>query len=172
MFRRLLLVVVVSAGATAWVSATASAGGPLVPGDRIGSMQVARAAEIDGPALFPPCEPLILQPGRYRRACTVRATPRLFIGYGDFRPTLPALNRAWRSEQWQLYVDGHEVFLRAFGTADRTLFQYPPGSHTDSILREWRVTLLRPTRGLHSIRYITIQHGDVIDVTFVVRIRR
>jgi hypothetical protein len=148
-----------------------AAAGALVPGDRIGSMRVARMEWSEHlPSIFTACDPLITKPGFYHRRCIVPRFDRIFIGFGDFRGTLPALNRAWRGEQWQLYVDGHEVYLPAFGTDWRILIGYPAGAYQSSVFREWRVALVRPTRGRHVIRYISIQDRGVVDVTFTVRI--
>jgi hypothetical protein len=145
---------------------------PLGPGDTVGTMTLARAAYRDGLlSIFAFCEPRTYAPAVYHRHCTVPRTHRLFVGYGDFEATYPALVRAWRRERWRLRVDGHEVRLADFGTDDRVLYDYPPGEGRNSILREWRVLLLDPTPGRHLIRYITRERGAVTDVTFVVNVR-
>ena len=119
---------IVAAATAALAAAGLALPRQLEPGDRIGGMPLVQMAYDDSiPSIFPACEPLILRPGLYHRHCTVRQTRRLFIGYGDFRATRPALDRAWRRERWRLRVDGHEVRLAAFGTDDRTLLNYPPG---------------------------------------------
>jgi hypothetical protein len=152
-------------------SSALAATGALVPGDRIGSMQVERVAWSEHlPSIFPACDPLIRKAGFYHRRCIVPRFDRLFIGYGDFRTTLPALNRAWRGEQWQLYVDGREVYLPSFGTDWRIIVDFPTGTYGSSVFREWRVALVRPTPGRHTIRYISIQDRGVLDVTFTVRV--
>jgi hypothetical protein len=172
-FARRMLAATAALGVVASVtSSTRAAHEPqLVPGDRIDGMTlVSRAHDDRIPSIFPRCDPLILAPGLYHRHCTVARTQRLFIGYGELAATFPALDRAWRRETWTLHVDGHEVRLRAFGTDDRTLYNYPPGAYRNSILREWRVMLLDPTRGRHLIRYVSTGGDGRIDVTFTVTI--
>jgi hypothetical protein len=140
----------------------------LVPGDRIGSMTVARTGWSEHlPSIFPSCDPLVPKPGFYHRSCIVPRFGRIFIGFGESRPTLPALNRVWPHEQWQLYVDGREVYLPAFGSDWRIVVD---GAYSSSVTREWRVALVRPTRGKHVIRYISIRGDGVVDVTFTVRV--
>ena len=162
---------IVAAATAALAAAGLAVPRQLEPGDRIDGMTLVQMAYADSiPSIFPACEPLILRPGLYHRHCTVRQTRRLFIGYGDFRATRPALDRAWRRERWRLRVDGHEVRLAAFGTDDRTLLNYPPGAYRNSLLREWRVVLVHPTRGRHLIRYVTREGNAVTDVTFTVTV--
>jgi hypothetical protein len=168
------LAVIACAAVTSGVRAAAadSGPGPLVPGDGIRGMTLARVSYTDNVvSIFDFCDPLIRAPALYHRHCTVPRTHRLFIGYGHFEATLPALNRAWRRERWELHVDGYEVRLSAFGTDDRTLYDYPPGAYRNSVLREWRVQLVNPSRGRHLIRYVTREGGSITDVTFTVWIR-
>jgi hypothetical protein len=146
---------------------------PLDPGDSIGGMRLERVSNYgDIVSIFDFCNPLILVSGLTHRHCTVPQTSRLFIGTGDFETTYPALNRAWRRDRWRLLVDGHEVRLARFGTDDRILYSYPPGSGHNSILREWRVALVHPSPGIHRIRYLTYsKSGAVTDVTWTVTVR-
>jgi hypothetical protein len=151
-------------------SATGAA--PLLPGERVGGMTLARVGYTDGlVSIFDFCNPLLYAPALYHRHCTVPRARRLFIGYGDFEATLPALEKEWLRERWELHVDGHEVRLSAFGTDDRALVDYPPGTYGNSILREWRVLLVNPSRGRHLIRYVTHEGRSVTDVTFTVWVR-
>jgi hypothetical protein len=162
----LALTLVVCAGATA-----AAATSALVPGDRIGGMEVAKLGWSEHVvSIFPACDPLITRPGFYHRTCIVPRFRRLFIGYGDFRTTLPALDRAWRGEQWQLYVDGREIYLPAFGTDWRIIVGFAGAPNRNTVFREWQVALVRPTPGPHTIRYIAIRRDGVVDVTFTVRV--
>jgi hypothetical protein len=162
----LALTLLVCAAVQAGAAASA-----LVPGDRIGSMRVTRHAWSEHMvSIFPACDPLITQPGFYHRSCIVPRFHALFIGYGDFRTTLPALDRVWRAEQWQLYVDGHEVYLPAFGTDWRIIPGFAGAANRNTVFREWQVALVRPARGRHTIRYIAIRRDGVVDVTFTVRV--
>jgi hypothetical protein len=99
------------------------------------------------------CDPEILKPGRYLRACHVPRGRRLFIGYGDFKPTRKALELEWKQKKWNLWLDRRRVDLPAFGTSDRTLFALPAAGGKDVTLREWRVIVAGVTPGRHTIRY-------------------
>jgi hypothetical protein len=147
---------------------------PLDPGAAIGSMRLERVSNDNNVvSIFDFCNPLILAPGVTHRHCTIPRTQRLFIGWGLFEATYPALDRAWRGERWRLVVDGHEVRLARFGTDERTLYNYPPGAGVNSILREWRVALIHPSAGRHRIRYIAYRKGGAVtDVTWTITIRR
>jgi hypothetical protein len=143
----------------------------LVPGDRIDTMVVARVGWSEHvPSIFPACDPLITKPGFYRRRCVVPWFRTMFIGFGDFRRSLPELNRAWRTQQWQLYVDGREVYLPAFGTDWRIITGFTGVPDSAVVFREWRVGLMWAKPGRHSIRYIDIRRDGVVDVTFTVRV--
>lgn len=112
------------------LAALAALGGggsaPIGPGGRVGPMTLARGTSADADLkLFDACDPVILKPGRYHRSCRVPAVRRLFVGYGDFEPTLKTLNDIWARTRWSLWLDGRAVRLHAFGTADRTLFAFP-----------------------------------------------
>ena len=147
---------------------------PLDPGDSFGAMRLERLSN-DGniASIFDVCNPLIFAPGVTHRHCTIARTSRLFIGWGDFETTYPVLNRVWRDERWRLLVDGHEVRLARFGTDERTLYGYPPGSYHNSILREWRVALINPTTGIHHVRYLIYSKGGAVsDVTWTITIRQ
>lgn len=144
---------------------------PLRPGDHIGVMRLERRTNTgDLISIFNFCNPLILAPGVTHRHCTIPRSRSLFIGWGDFETTYPALNRVWRRERWRLRIDGHDVSLARFGTDDRILYSYPPAAGHDSILREWRVLLVHPTPGRHLIRYVTHYLGSITDVTWTITI--
>jgi hypothetical protein len=145
---------------------------PLRPGARIGPMRLERVDSGDNlVSIFNFCNPLIFAPGLIHRHCTIPGSHRLFVGWGDFESTYPALERVWRHERWRLRIDGHDIQLANFGTDDRTLYSYPPGSHANSILREWRIALINPSPGPHRIRYLVYRdHATVTDVTWTVTI--
>ena len=147
---------------------------PVPPGGKIGTMRLARgvAARADA-KLFDFCDPVILQPGTYRRPCPrIPVVERLFIGYGAFFADSADLDRYWKSTSWKLSLDGHRVALRAFGASDRTLFAFPPAGGKDVTLREWRVMLVRPSIGRHVIRYRSTTGSDATDATWVFRVFR
>ena len=123
--------------------------------------------------LFDFCDPVITQPGAYRRTCTrVPQVKRLFIGYGSFFTDPAELDAYWKSTQWQMWLDGRKVALRAFGTSDRTLIAFPPAGGSYATLRGWRVMLVRPSVGQHVIRYRSVTGTDALDATWVFRIYR
>jgi hypothetical protein len=145
----LLFVVVIATLGSGWGKAAK----PLRPGGKIGAMRLVRGVTYEADQkIFEFCDPVILKPGRYARSCLVPRARRLFIGYGNFEPTLKALNRDFMG-QWSLWVDGHPVNLRAFGTSDRTLVAFPAAGGKDVILREWKVILVGATPGKHTLRY-------------------
>src|SRR5262249_23208431 len=131
---------------------------PILPGGKIGTMRLARGVVAEADAkLFDFCDPVILQPGSYRRHCPdVPLEQRLFIGYGAFFTDLADLNTYWRSTRWTMWFDGCRVALHAFGTSDRTLFAFPPAGRKDVPVGEGRVWLLSPPMGGHVIRYRSV----------------
>ena len=99
------------------------------------------------------CEPVLRTLGRHRRTCRdVPPVRMLFVGYGIFGPQA-AVARAWKPQNWSMWIDGERVSLDEFGTADRMLWAYPPAGGKDVTLREWSVILAHPTPGRHTIRY-------------------
>lgn len=122
--------------------------------------------------LFEYCDPVILASGDYTRRCgTVPRVSRLFIGYGSFE--LPRLiNRTWKRSKWAAWLDGHPIELSLFGTSDRTLFAFPPAGGRDVALREWRVMLVNPSPGRHTLRYRVRDVGGVNDATWIFAVTR
>jgi hypothetical protein len=127
---------------------------PIDPGGKIGTMIVVKGTQADADAkFFDFCDPVILKPGRYARACAVPHAIRLFVGYGDFAPTRKAIDLDSAQSRWDAWIDGHHIDLPSFGTSDRTLYAFPAAGGKDVILREWRVMLLKATPGKHTLRY-------------------
>ena len=160
-----LLALVVVATATATERHTAN----IQPSERVRGMLV-----VQGPVtraqttLFGPyCEPVLRTFGRHRRTCRdVPPVRRLFVGYGIFGPQA-AVARAWKPQDWSMWIDGERVSLDEFGTADRMLWAYPPAGGKDVTLREWSVILAHPTPGRHTIRYRIRQPQGITDATWV-----
>ena len=112
------------------------------------------------------CETDILRTGRYVRDCMqIPHNERLFVGYGLWAPK-NAIDRAWKRSKWKMWIDAQPVDLAAFGTTDRTLFNYPAAGGKDVTLREWSITLLRVTRGQHTIRYLIRDPDGSVDATW------
>jgi hypothetical protein len=117
--------------------------------------------------LFEICDPVVVRTGRHARRCgVVPWARRTFIGYGFF--ALPSeIDRVWASLRGAAWLDGRRIRLSAFGWSDRTLVGFPPAGGKDVTLREWRVMLIDPTPGRHTLRYRARDPAGVIDVTWV-----
>jgi hypothetical protein len=140
---------------TATPEATSRAHILLRPGDEADGMRLTAATQAD-PRIFEFCNPIILKPGTYARTCQVPDRQRLMIGHGDLAASAELLEQEWQAERWQLYLDGHQVDLAAFGTLpDRHFFE--SGIGEEVWLREWSVTIVNPTPGRHTLRYVQEQ---------------
>jgi hypothetical protein len=133
-------------------------------------MRLATADETDTTIFDITCDPIRLEPGIHESHCQVPQLPRLMVGYGNIAASPELLEQGWRAQRWQLYLDGHEVDLAAFGTlADRP---YVAGTW----IRLWAVTLVSPTPGQHTLRYVrapSVTGGppaDTIDVTWTLTV--
>lgn len=120
------------------------------------------------------CDPVVLDNGRETRRCQflIPNTTRLYVGYGSFGPRR-AFESDWRKLRWSMWIDGEPVDLGAFGTTDRWLLDYPPAGGRDVLLREWTVTLVRPTPGRHTIRYRRVEsQRGTMDTTWAFTVNR
>jgi hypothetical protein len=128
----------------------------LRPGGEVDGMRLTTATEADTEVLGRFCYPVILRPGIYARDCQVPQLPRLMIGYGNIAATPDLLEQEWQAQRWQLYLDGWQVDLAAFGTLpDKHIVE--PAAGGDVWLREWSITLVNPTPGAHTLRYVSEQ---------------
>jgi hypothetical protein len=143
-------------------------GGTIEPSTRVNGMLVVqgRAQRADTTIFGYYCDAVVLESGRFARTCRrIPHVSRLFVGYGIF--TAPrAIEREWKTSKWEMWIDGQHVNLAAFGTTDRTLAKYPPANGKDVTLREWSVTLVKPTPGRHTIRYRIRWPTSTIDTTW------
>jgi hypothetical protein len=126
----------------------------LGPGAELDGMRLTTAYDFDSD-IFTYCDPIILQYGTYARDCEVPQLGRLMIGHGALATSQELLEQEWQAQRWRLYLDGQEVDLSAFGTL-------PDRSYVDTDLgevwvRQWAVTLVYPTRGQHTLRYVMEQ---------------
>jgi hypothetical protein len=134
-------------------------------------MRLTTADEADTTIFDITCDPIIAQAGTHARECTVPQLQRLMVGYGDIAASPELLEQRWRVQRWRLYLDGQEVDLNAFGTlADRL---YNAGNVSDKTwMRLWAVTLVSPTPGQHTLRYVREPStpgqslSDTLDVTW------
>jgi hypothetical protein len=124
------------------------------PGDEIGTMTLVRGTEHQADEeIFAYCNAVISKARRYHRSCNVPRARLLFVGYGDWERTRGALNSAWKQLKWDLWLDGRQVRLSRFGSAERLLYAFPPAGGKTVILREWSVILVGATPGKHTLRY-------------------
>ena len=151
------------------LSACGGGAGAIEPGDRVGEMIVTTGTS-QSPGIFEFCNPIVLKPGVYSRACTVPAVPQLFIGYGTIEKTKSELDQVWHAQAWEAYLDGREIDLGSFSTMpDRTFFETSVGSAV--WLREWNVLLVEPTPGEHTLRYVTTG-AEPADTTWTFTVTR
>lgn len=127
----------------------------LRPGDRLGSMRLAKGTAATADLkLFDICNPIPTVP-QARQCGRVPRVKRLFIGYGSF--DLPGkIEKLWTKTTWSSWIDGRRINLKAFGSSDRTLTAFPPAGGKDVTLREWRVMLVGATPGRHTLRYRSV----------------
>lgn len=147
-------------------------GGTIEPSTRVNGMLVVQGrAERANTTIFGfYCDPVVLKSGHFARTCKrIPPVSRLFVGYGIFTPP-KAIEREWKTSTWDMWIDGQHVNLKAFGTTDRTLANYPPAGGKDVTLREWSVTLVKPTPGRHTIRYRTRWPTSTIDITWALTV--
>lgn len=164
--RRSLFAVFAITTLSALVGFTA-ASSVIRPGDRVGNMLLVRGtAATSDLKLFDICDPVILRPGRYVRACPpVPRVRRLFIGHGVFAAPR-AINRVWQSSAYTAWFDGRRIQLQAFGTSDRPLYSFPPAGYKTVTLREWRVMVVNATPGAHTLRYRRTDASSTVDATW------
>ena len=171
---RVLLLLVGCLSAGVLVSSALARPATIEPRTRVDGMLVVQGTieQAVYPLLGVFCRPDIPGSGKYRRTCSVvPPVSRLFVGYGIFAPK-GEINRSWSTAKWTMWIDGRQIALDAFGTADRTLYRYPPAGGRDVTLREWSVTLLRPTPGRHTLHYrLQFPHGAV-DATWKFTVAR
>lgn len=159
--------------ALVWMSATVAVAAnehltTIQPSTRVNGMLV-----VQGPGqrsqvrLFSDwCDPVVLTPGHRTRNCgRIPYAPRLFVGYGLY-DSQNKIERTWKASKWEMWIDGERVNLQAFGTADRWLLKFGPAGNKDVVLREWNVTLIKPTPGRHALRYRTREPVGITDTTW------
>jgi len=134
-------------------------GTALQPGDSIGEMSL-RAGGSEGPPIWAFCVPAFLNPGVTTTECTVPPLPELAIGHGFYTADEALRDASWEAMTWELYLDGQQVDLDAFGTEDGDLplapgqLGYDPNQDVIAKLRGWDVVLVNPTAGAHILRSV------------------
>jgi hypothetical protein len=144
--------------------------GLLRPGAELDGMRLTTANLVDD-EIFSYCDPYTPQSGIHARDCEVPQLQRLMIGYGNIAATQELLEQEWPPQRWRLFLDGQEVDLAAFGTlADRRSFDFEVGH--DVWTRLWAVTVVNPTPGQHTVRYLIEPSpaGDTLDITWTITV--
>src|SRR5262249_23520079 len=106
-------------------------------------------------SLFSPfCDPIVTEPGRETRTCSVLppSSRRIFIGYGIWGTSRRIVDAAWHKRSWALWIDGQRVSLGRFGTTERWIPALAAANGRTVLLRQWAIILVG-ARGRHSIRY-------------------
>jgi hypothetical protein len=142
------------------------------PGASIGEMPL-RSGGSEGPPIWAFCVPAFLNPGVTTTECAVPPLPELAVGHGWFSADEALRDSNWEAMAWELYLDGQQVDLEAFGTYDGDLPQtglpgYDPGDEVITKLRSWDVVLGNPTVGAHTLRsvlHVSEQIDDGFHVT-------
>lgn len=155
------------------VLAAGCGGGGAQPTDVVKGMVLASVPL--GPGVFDIftfCRPVVLQPGTYKRRCSVPWVSELYVGYGEFAPP-HKIDSLWRTLRWKAWLDGKRIDLDAFGSSDRKLNAFPAAGFKDVIVRTFDVTIFTPKPGRHSLRYLrAAADGTKQDVTWTFTIER
>jgi len=142
------------------------------PGDSIGEM-VLKTGGSEIVPIWAFCVPAFLNPGVTTTECNVPPLPELAIGHGWFSADEALRDSNWQAMTWELYLDGQQVDLNAFGTYDADMPQtglpgHDPNEEVITKLRSWDVVLGNPTAGAHTLRsvlHVSQQVDDGFHVT-------
>lgn len=128
-----------------------SPGSLLVPGDQIGqaTVEVYPGAT---PHLWEYCsEQLSNAPAGAKIECSMPLLPEIGIGLGWVARDEALRDSNWEALAWEMYVDDQALNLEAFGEYTFDL----PVEGMIVKLRGWKVELVNPTPGEHTLRYVT-----------------
>jgi hypothetical protein len=137
----------------------------LKRGDSIDGMSL-RSGGSEDPPIWAFCSPAFPNPGVTTEGCTVPALPELAIGHGSFGIDEAHRDAVWNAQTWELYLDGQQVDLEAFGTEEGDLPLapgqpgYDPNKEVIAKLRSWDVVLVNPTAGAHTLRSVMTLSQD------------
>jgi hypothetical protein len=142
------------------------------PGDSIGEM-VLKTGGSEIVPIWAFCVPAFLNPGVTTTECNVPPLPELTVGHGWFSADEALRDSCWQAMTWELYLDGRQVDLNAFGSYDADLPQtglpgHGPNEEVITKLRSWDVVLGNPTAGAHTLRsvlHVSQQVDDGFHVT-------
>jgi hypothetical protein len=144
---------------------------PLVkPGGKIGEMIIKTGTvKVQGPPLWAFCSPAFSSnPGAKTTTCEAPPLPELPIGHGWFAATEGLRDSNWKAMQWELYLDGQQLDLTAFGSYDADLPQkglpgQDPNKEIITKLRSWDVVLTNLKLSAHTLKSVVRISQDVND---------
>jgi hypothetical protein len=125
------------------------------PGNKIGPMWVQRYGHTNADWIGNYCDMDITDtPGVQTVECTVPKVDELWIGSGSCGVDEEQRDVIFRQARtWEMYIDGYEVDLPAFNTAD---FKYE-----ELYCLDWRIRLREIPPGEHTIRYVMNVNQEV-----------
>lgn len=132
----------------------------LKPGEKIGEMIVTTgSAKFQGPPLWAFCSPAFQKPGVTTTQCDVPPLTEIVIGHGWFATTDALRESNWKAMTWELYLDGQQLDLNAFGAYDADLPQkglpgQDPNKEIITKLRTWDVLLTNVRPGAHTLKSV------------------
>jgi hypothetical protein len=122
----------------------------IEPGDKIGTMVLTRGRKADERSVFFSCR------ASGDQTCVVQSADRLVLGDGWAASDQAHLDANWKAMNWELYLDGRQVDLSAFGTIDTDISATDAsGNAVTDRLRAWDVVAENVTPGKHTVRRVT-----------------
>jgi hypothetical protein len=143
---------------------------PIKPEGKISEMIVKTGAhKVQSPPLWAFCSPAFSgNPGAKTTTCEVPLLPELPIGHGWFAATEAQRDSNWKAMQWELYLNGQQLDLAAFGSYDGDLSQkglpgQDPNKEIITKLRSWDVVLANLKPGAHALKSVVRISQEVND---------
>ena len=135
----------------------------LKPGDSLGDLIVKKGPAAEpGPPIWAFCSPAFSdEPGENIVECSLPPLPELEVGHGWFSIDEATCDANWQAMSWELYLDGEQIDLQAFGNYDddlpmKGLPGHSPDEEVITKLRTWNVILAGLQPGEHSLRSIVV----------------
>ncbi len=127
----------------------------LKPGDRIGDMVVTNSEQAGETVLWLYCENNGVSPDD---PCKLNSAKRVVVGAGWPAIDQPHVEQNWPGLQQQLFIDGHQIDLPAFGTFDDDYSGSDSGGNKlTGRVRRWNVVLEHVAPGVHvALRKVAI----------------
>lgn len=124
----------------------------LQPGDEIVDMAVTTGIESAFP-LWAVCAPKKINDHAIKAECGELSHDNLAIGHTLGVMDLVDPSIEWEELNWEMFVDGHPIDLKAFGVYEFVHPDFPskPLGEIFRVVRVWDVVLENPTPGMHRI---------------------